>query len=437
MEKVLFFTSYPISHIYPLAGLIGNLISNNYIVYVLSDIKNKDLIESYGANFLQYPFDFTESCYENDMNNYRMKCIEYAQQGKHKEALEEYLKFDIASVMNVNSTRKKQIKKIVESINPNIIFRDAVDHFGKIIANEMNINVIGYMTNNMYSINFLKTNPNYLCKIFMNGFEMEKYLGINYFENFIDIELNLYKKVEKELCAEHIQPLNQFNLDEEFNIIFSLDELQPKSSFFKNKEYLIIKPSNKNFRVNNEVEKDIKTFLETDKKIIYIATGSIVTRDISYYETIIDELSKIDVKLIISAGDKTSYLRNYVKKKNIEKNIMIKEFLPQIYILSKVNLFITSGGFNSILESIFHRCPMLILPIASEQRLNGYIIAKRKLGATIYGERNLKKYLLRTTKQVMNDGVIKENLKTISLNMQNENINYDKLYTYLNKKKNV
>ena len=37
----------------------------------------------------------------------------------------------------------------------------------------------------------------------------------------------------------------------------------------------------------------------------------------------------------------------------------------------------------------------------------------------------------------MNDGVIKENLKTISLNMQNENINYDKLYTYLNKKKNV
>ena len=80
---------------------------------------------------------------------------------------------------------------------------------------------------------------------------------------------------------------------------------------------------------------------------------------------------------------------------------------------------------------------MLILPIASEQRLNGYIIAKRKLGATIYGERNLKKYLLRTTKQVMNDGVIKENLKTISLNMQNENINYDKLYTYLNKKKNV
>ena len=50
--------------------------------------------------------------------------------------------------MNVNSTRKKQIKKIVESINPNIIFRDAVDHFGKIIANEMNINVIGYMTNN-------------------------------------------------------------------------------------------------------------------------------------------------------------------------------------------------------------------------------------------------------------------------------------------------
>ena len=399
MEKVLFFTSYPISHIYPLAGLIGNLISNNYIVYVLSDIKNKDLIESYGANFLQYPFDFTESCYENDMNNYRMKCIEYAQQGKHKEALEEYLKFDIASVMNVNSTRKKQIKKIVESIN--------------------------------------KTNPNYLCKIFMNGFEMEKYLGINYFENFIDIELNLYKKVEKELCAEHIQPLNQFNLDEEFNIIFSLDELQPKSSFFKNKEYLIIKPSNKNFRVNNEVEKDIKTFLETDKKIIYIATGSIVTRDISYYETIIDELSKIDVKLIISAGDKTSYLRNYVKKKNIEKNIMIKEFLPQIYILSKANLFITSGGFNSILESIFHRCPMLILPIASEQRLNGYIIAKRKLGATIYGERNLKKYLLRTTKQVMNDGVIKENLKTISLNMQNENINYDKLYTYLNKKKNV
>lgn len=437
MKKALFFTSYPISHIRPLSGLIGNLISNNYIVYTLSDIKNKELIESYGANFLQYPFDFRESCFEKAVNNYKMKCLKYAQQGNHKKALEEYLKSDIAAIMNVNITRKNQIKKIVKMIKPDIIFRDAVDHFGKIIANEMNINVIGYMTNNMYSINFLNTNPKYLCKIFMNGFDIEKYLGINYFENFINTELNLYEKVEKELGAEHIQPLNQFNLDEEFNIIFSLEELQPKSAFFKNKEYLIIKPSNDNFMLHKEVEKDIKKFLETSKKIIYIATGSIVTRETKYYETIIDELLKIDAKIIISAGDKTEYLKKFVKKKKIEENIMVKDYLPQTYILSKADLFITSGGFNSILESIFYRCPMLILPIASEQRLNGYIIAKKKLGATIYGENNLKKYLLITSERIMNDRIIKSNLKAISLNMQNENINYDKLNAYLNKKKYV
>lgn len=47
--------------------------------------------------------------------------------------------------------------------------------------------------------------------------------------------------------------------------------------------------------------------------------------------------------------------------------------------LSVADLFITSGGQNNILESIFST-PMLVDPISSEQRMNAIMVDKNRIG---------------------------------------------------------
>lgn len=432
MKTAVFFTSYPISHIQPLEGLIENLMENDYSVYALSGKENKNILESYGAIFIEYPFDFRDTCHEDAVKHYIKKCVEYSNNGDYLQAYQEYLKSDIASVMNVDENRLNLIRHIIKKMKPDVIFRDAVDHYGKIIGSEMHIKTVGYMTNNMYSVKFLNQNPEHLCKIFMNGFSNEEQIGKEFYKNFIQTELRLYKEVEKELNAIHIQPLNQFNLDEEFNIIFSLDELQPKTAFFVDKKYIIMKPDNKYYMHEKNIDTDIVDFFETDKKVIYIATGSIVTRELDYYRNILKELSEQNIKVIISGGDKTRDLQTYVKNERLENKVLIKSYLPQKYILSKASLFITSGGFNSILEAIYYECPMLVLPIASEQGLNGYIISKKGLGETVRSEENINKSLSELVHIVMQKKLIKNNLRRVSKNMKKNSNSYTELHGYLN-----
>ena len=53
-------------------------------------------------------------------------------------------------------------------------------------------------------------------------------------------------------------------------------------------------------------------------------------------------------------------------------NILISRWLPQNDLLadSRVKLFVSHGGFNSIIESVYHAKPLIVLPIALDQPSN-------------------------------------------------------------------
>lgn len=56
--NIMIFASTPISHIFPLKPLVAELLKRGNKVYCLSCIERKELIESYGCVFLEYPFNF-------------------------------------------------------------------------------------------------------------------------------------------------------------------------------------------------------------------------------------------------------------------------------------------------------------------------------------------------------------------------------------------
>ena len=414
-KKILFFSSWPKSHLYPLKSLISYLKKKNFEIYILTIESNKEIVENFlNSKFIEYPFNINQIYNENYIKSKVKKSKEYFLKKEYKKSYVEFLKSDISIVLNYRKRDLNKLMNIVETIRPNYIFRDAVDIYAHDISNEKKIPCIGYITNNLYSKKFFEKNPKYLYKIFMAGINYECFLGEDFFSNFYSLECKLYDEVSKELNTKMIRPFHQFDPNENTNIIFSTDFLQPSYSLYDNKRYDIIYPSLEQFSIENEINHRLSSFIKrnNDKKKVYISTGSFINMDFTYYKTLLEILIKEKYYIILSVRNQKKDIINYFDE--YSDMIYIDDFIEQKYVLNYCDLFITSGGFNSILESIYYKVPMLVIPVSSEQRLNALIIENLKLGKNCYSYENINKDLTQLIHTLECEKSIKESLEKYS-----------------------
>ena len=167
--NILLLMSSPRSHITLVEVLIRELINKQNVVYCMSTSNNKDMLESYGAKFIEYPdYIVPASCNNIDVDLVMKKTDELWKKGKIKEGYDYITEKDIESVFDITLKQIDYICEIVEKFNINLMFRDAVDKLGRLVADKMNIKCIGYMTHNIYSKRYFEQNPNDLYAVFMN-----------------------------------------------------------------------------------------------------------------------------------------------------------------------------------------------------------------------------------------------------------------------------
>ncbi|WP_290146278.1 glycosyltransferase, partial [uncultured Dubosiella sp.] len=142
--------------------------------------------------------------------------------------------------------------------------------------------------------------------------------------------------------------------------------------------------------------------------------------------------SEGDYSLVVSVGELFyKILKKYIEDESLIEKVYISEWIPQRYVLSHSSLFITSGGQNSILESIYYEVPMLITPMTSEQRINGIIAERIGVAYTTY---NFRTDTISTAKMIntlLTKQEIKKNLKTFSDEYKSHINNFKKLDQYL------
>ena len=231
--------------------------------------------------------------------------------------------------------------------------------------------------------------------------------------------------------------LHQFDPAEEFNLIFSTEKLQP-DYFDKDGIYEIIYPLCTRFEIEKNIPKRLEKFIDDSnkygKKIVYIATGSMMSDNQNYYINFADFLIKNNLRVIISL----SYNINIVKEKLIDKGLIddvyIDTFIPQKYVLSKSALFLTSGGQNSILEAMFYKVPMLINPITSEQRMNAVWLEEINVARSSYNIRNKHITIGHMIMELLNDLNIHKRIENISNDLRNHQNNFDKMWSYIHEK---
>ena len=111
--------------------------------------------------------------------------------------------------------------------------------------------------------------------------------------------------------------------------------------------------------------------LATDRRIVYASFGSIISWQPDLFATIAEAAASLHVQLVLSAGE----LANTDFAAKLPANTLCVAYVPQMALLERTDAFITHGGANSIMETMFHGVPTLVIPMCRDQPLQGMFMS--------------------------------------------------------------
>lgn len=431
--KCVFICSVPISHIIPIQPIVEYFKERDIDVSVVSNKQNRQRIENYGAKFVEYPFNFLGNNNSDLLYERSLKFNEYIMKEEYSKAFDYFVKKDTEYFYDHSFENLKLLFNVIKNEKPDFIIRDAVDRYGNVIAKLLNIPCIGIITHCLYSKKYFESNPSYLYKVFMDALKIDSKKLDKYFTTFRKNSELIHESVYMDSETFRINTFHQFDPCEELTLINSIKTLQPKSSFETNRKYLLIYPNLKRFEIESDSDESLQSFIENAKhkakKIVYIATGSTISFKYEFCIKLIDNLLKNDLCVIVSNNTDYKILRDYYNKQ--KELVYIDKFIPQQFVLKNSDLFISSAGQNSIIEAIYHKIPILAMPLTSEQKLNGLLIEESGIGLTTYINRDRYITYGSLVKSLLFESKYKVNLEILNYDLIHGKNNFDVILDYV------
>ena len=112
-----------------------------------------------------------------------------------------------------------------------------------------------------------------------------------------------------------------------------------------------------------------------DGPLVYLSLGSLGSADVGLMQGLIDALGSSPYRVVVSMGPRSDELK-------LASNMVGEEFLPQTQVLPLVDVVITHGGNNTVVESLYFAKPMVLLPLFWDQHDNA-----QRMDETGYGVR--------------------------------------------------
>jgi UDP:flavonoid glycosyltransferase YjiC (YdhE family) len=117
--------------------------------------------------------------------------------------------------------------------------------------------------------------------------------------------------------------------------------------------------------------------------LIYLSLGSLGSADVELMQRLVDVLGRTDHRVIVSKGPLADQIR-------LHDNMTGASFLPQPAVLPQVDLVITHGGNNTVVECFHNGKPMIVLPLFWDQVDNAQRVHETGFGRRLstYGFRD-------------------------------------------------
>lgn len=220
---------------------------------------------------------------------------------------------------------------------------------------------------------------------------------------------NMKKNYNVNFLRDFAKSLIKNNAD--LNIIFTSRYFQPRIQDFSGK-YKFVGPSiaNRNESLNLKIDN-----IE-NKKIIFISLGTVANQNLDFYKESFKAFEGKDEFLVIMSIGKKTKIDDLGK---IPKNFLVYNYVPQLELLKKVDLFITHGGMNSTSEGLYNKIPLIVVPQFGDQ----FIVGKRveEIGAGInLKQKNIsaKEIAKAVNKIYTNENFYRDNVKMVGESLE-------------------
>lgn len=175
--------------------------------------------------------------------------------------------------------------------------------------------------------------------------------------------------------------------------------------------------------IRNEPEKfefplEFRQKIKPGDKMIYISMGSMGSIDVNLMKRIVEALSELPHKAIVSKGP-------LGEEYSLPENMWGENYLPQTSVLPLVDLVITHGGNNTTTESFMCGKPMIVIPLYSDQYDNAQRVAEKGFGARLNYDFKARE-MVTTVNRLLGDDQMRLRLEKAATRIKENNCNKDR-----------
>jgi len=156
-------------------------------------------------------------------------------------------------------------------------------------------------------------------------------------------------------------------------LVYTSRAFQPQAERFDAGQYHFVGPSIK------ERPEQVEFPWERleGKPVVFVSMGTILYKTVDLFKTVIAALKDLDATVVLSIGRRLSA----ADLGEIPPHFIVANYVPQLELLQKTDVFITHGGMNSTSEGLYYGVPLVVIPQTSDQPMVGKQVAD--LGAGV------------------------------------------------------
>jgi MGT family glycosyltransferase len=187
--------------------------------------------------------------------------------------------------------------------------------------------------------------------------------------------LRTARRIRQKMGVKHVSLLSAvMTLSEELNIVYTSRQFQPKAERCDDRFQFVgpsisPRPHDAGFPFDQI----------TRQPVIYISLGTINNDNPEFYRQCFAAFADHPGQFILSAGKKT----DIAALGSIPANFIVRNFVPQLEVLERADLFITHGGMNSVSEGLWYGVPLIAIPQQVEQATVAGETAKHGAGIAL------------------------------------------------------
>ena len=182
------------------------------------------------------------------------------------------------------------------------------------------------------------------------------------------------------LCKQYAIP--QFGLQnflshaEPLTIVFLPRAFQPAGETFDD-HFVFVGPSLA--LRHNETSFQFISNNQDDQPVLYISLGTVFNEQPTFFQICFEAFGNQPWRVVLSHGQHIDQSR----LGPIPQNFQLASYIPQLEVLQQASVFLTHGGMNSVMESLYYGVPMVVIPQMIEQSVTAYRIEELGLGVRL------------------------------------------------------